>query len=145
MTALSANKTVMLEEASGFSQLTGNYGSGLANQSAVFYKGALLMYDPADDTIKPGATATSKIAIGRCEERLDAAEQLHVRVRSGTFPFANSASADEIANDDAGKDCYIVDDQTVALTNGSSTRSIAGKIIRVDSYGVWVAVNPYDR
>ena len=145
MAALTANKTVMLEEQSAFSQLVGNYGSGLANQSAVFYLGAILVYDPADDTIKPATTATGKIALGRCEERLDAADQLHVRVRSGVFPYANSAAADAIANDDAGKDCYIVDDQTVALTSDSSSRSIAGKIIRVDSYGVWVAINPYDR
>lgn len=145
MTALSANKTVLLEEASAFSQLVGNYGSGLTAAASVFYKGALLMYDPADDKIKPGATGTAKIALGRCEERLDAAESTRVRVRSGVFPFANSAAADAIANDDAGKTCYIVDDATVALTDGSATRSIAGKVIRVDTYGVWVAINPYDR
>ena len=35
---------------------------------------------------------------------------------------------------------YIVDDQTVAKTNGSSTRSAAGTIVDVDAQGVWVRV-----
>ena len=61
-----------------------------------------------------------------------------MKVRRGCFRFANSASADAIALADVGADCYIVDDQTVALTNGSSTRSVAGKIHDVDSSGVWV-------
>jgi hypothetical protein len=143
--ALSANKTVLLEHKSSFSQLVGNYGSGAANQSAVFYKGALLVYDPADDTIKPGATGTGLIALGRCEEQLAAGTKADIRVRSGIFPYENSGGGDAIANDDAGKTCYIVDDETVALTDDSSSRSIAGKIVRVDSYGVWVAINPYDR
>ena len=38
-------------------------------------------------------------------------------------PFANSASGDLITAAEVGSDCYIVDDQTVAKTNGSSTRS----------------------
>lgn len=39
---------------------------------------------------------------------------------------------------DIGSDCYIVDDQTVAKTNGTNTRSVAGKIMDVDAQGVWV-------
>ena len=39
-----------------------------------------------------------------------------------------------------GSDCYIVDDQTVAKTNGTNTRSVAGKIIAVDADGVWVKI-----
>ena len=54
---------------------------------------------------------------------------------AGTFAFANSASGDLIARADIGNDCYIVDDQTVAKTNGSSTRSIAGKVYDVDADG----------
>ena len=39
---------------------------------------------------------------------------------------------------DIGKDCFIVDDQTVAKTNGANTRSRAGKVFDVDADGVWV-------
>ena len=49
-------------------------------------------------------------------------------------------AADAIVRADVGADCYIVDDQTVAKTNGSNTRSVAGKIIAVDADGVWVKI-----
>ncbi len=87
-------------------------------------------------------TATGLVAVGVAEETVDnsagVAGDLDVPVRKGTFHFANSAAADEIALDDVGGDCYIVDDQTVALTNGTATRSVAGKIVDVDATGVWV-------
>ena len=47
-------------------------------------------------------------------------------------------SADAITLADVGSDCYIVDDQTVAKTNGTNTRSVAGKVFDVDADGVWV-------
>jgi hypothetical protein len=40
--------------------------------------------------------------------------------------------------DASGNDCYLVDDQTVAKTSATNTRSVAGKIVDVDSQGVWV-------
>ena len=33
---------------------------------------------------------------------------------------------------------YIVDDETVAKTDGTATRSAAGKVVGLDSDGVWV-------
>ena len=56
--------------------------------------------------------------------------------RQGVFTYANSAAgADLIAATDIGADAFIVDDQTVAKTNGTNTRSRAGKIMGVDSFG----------
>jgi hypothetical protein len=92
----------------------------------------------------PGTTATGLIAVGRFEETVDNTSgsngDVSVRVSRGTFKFANSASADQIAQADVGADCYIVDDQTVAKTNGTNTRSAAGKVIAVDADGVWVKI-----
>lgn len=92
----------------------------------------------------PGATATGRIAIGRAEETADntsgSAGAIKVRVKRGVFKYGNSSSGDQIAQADVGADCYIVDDQTVAKTNGSSSRSVAGKIVGVDSDGVWVQI-----
>jgi hypothetical protein len=92
----------------------------------------------------PATTATGLIAIGRFEATVDntsgADGALSVQVRRGTFRFGNSASGDLIAQADAGADCYLVDDQTVAKTSGANTRSVAGKIIAVDSDGVWVKI-----
>lgn len=92
----------------------------------------------------PGTTATGLIAIGRFEQDADnsagAGGAIKARVKRGVFKFKNSASTDLIAQADAGADCYIVDDQTVAKTNGSSSRSRAGKIVAIDTDtdGVWV-------
>jgi len=63
-----------------------------------------------------------------------------VPVRTGVFRFANSAGADEIALADVGADAWIVDDQTVAKTDGTASRSKAGRIMDVDAHGVWVSI-----
>ena len=90
----------------------------------------------------PGATATTLKAVGVAEDRADnsagVAGAIRVRCRKGPHRFANSAAADAIALTDVGSDCYIVDDQTVAKTNGTNTRSVAGKVFDVDADGVWV-------
>jgi hypothetical protein len=139
MTALAANRDT-LEKQNAAAQLVGDFGSATPNASAVFYKGALVVYDTADDTIKPGATGTGLIALGRCEDAGAAGELSSVRVRSGTYKFANSGGGDAVANSDAGSACYIVDDQTVMIT--ATGKSAAGTVVSVDSDGVWVSINP---
>jgi hypothetical protein len=91
-----------------------------------------------------GATATGLKCVGRINEQVDnsagSAGDLRADVENGIFRWANSADADAIALADVGNVCYIVDDQTVAKTSGSGTRSPAGIIEDVDSDGdgVWV-------
>lgn len=90
----------------------------------------------------PATTATGLIALGRFEDEVDnllgANGAVKARVKRGKFLFANSAAADLIAHADVGADCYLVDDQTVAKTSATDTRSRAGKICAVDATGVWV-------
>lgn len=109
--------------------------------STLIYAGALVAVNASGYAV-PGSTATTLRGIGRAEARADnsdgAAGAIRVRVGAGIYRFGNSASTDLIARDDIGKTCYIVDDQTVALTDGTGTRSIAGKIYDVDAQGVWV-------
>lgn len=92
----------------------------------------------------PGTTALNLVAIGRFESTVDNTAGANgaetVEVKRGTFKFGNSSAGDLIAQADVGADCYIVDDQTVAKTNGTNTRSVAGKIIAVDADGVWVKI-----
>ncbi|MEP3428268.1 MAG: hypothetical protein ABJN98_06285 [Roseibium sp.] len=96
----------------------------------------------ADDLAVPMSVATTLRGVGRCEGRIDnstgADGDLTVKVGVGVYHYANSAAADEITAADIGGTCYGVDDQTVALTDGTGTRSIAGKIFDVDARGVWV-------
>lgn len=105
------------------------------------YTGALVARD-TDGNATPGATATTLLGLGRAEEQVDnsggVAGDKTVQVRKGVFRFDNSAAGDQITSAEIGKDCYIVDDQTVAKTDGGSTRSVAGRVFDVDSDGVWV-------
>ncbi len=105
------------------------------------YAGALVALS-ATGFATPGATAATLKGLGRAEDQADntsgAAGDVLVRVARGLFRFANSAGADEITLADVGATCYIVDDQTVAKTNGTGTRSMAGTVRDVDASGVWV-------
>lgn len=105
------------------------------------YAGALVALN-ATGFATPGAVSTTLKAVGRAQEQVDnsggANGDVTVKVRRGLFRYANSAAADEIVAADIGNDCYIVDDQTVAKTSGTGTRSIAGKVRAVDAQGVWV-------
>ncbi|WP_247739360.1 hypothetical protein [Pseudomonas aeruginosa] len=59
-----------------------------------------------------------------------------VRVRRlNAFKWANDGS---VTQAHLMKPAYIVDDQTVAATDGTETRSPAGRIIGVEPDGVWV-------
>lgn len=91
---------------------------------------------------EPGKAATGLIAVGRAEAHADNRNggngDIDVPVRAGVFRFDNSASADLITRADIGADAWIVDDQTVAKTDGSAARSKAGRIVDVDDLGVWV-------
>jgi hypothetical protein len=110
---------------------------------AVIFMGALVALNAAGHAV-PASTATGLVADGVAEEPVDntggAAGDLNVKVRKGIFRFANSAGGDEITIAHIGDTAYIVDDETVALTDGTSTRSAAGTIVDVDSDGVWIRI-----
>lgn len=105
------------------------------------HSGAMVALD-ATGWALPAATATGLKVLGRAEAPADnsagANGDTNVKVGAGIYQYGNSASGDLIARADIGADCYAVDDQTVAKTNGGGTRSVAGKIFDVDAYGVWV-------
>lgn len=61
-----------------------------------------------------------------------------VEVRRERSFFAKNSVGDAIAQADLFNQCYLEDDETVAKTNGGNTRSLAGRIMQVDSNGVWV-------
>lgn len=109
---------------------------------AKIYAGALVVLD-ADGYAAGGSVATTLTSVGRADEQVDNAGgadgDVSVRVRRGCFRFDNHA-ADLIDRTDIGATAYIVDDHTVAATDGTSTRSAAGTIRDVDADGVWVEI-----
>lgn len=90
----------------------------------------------------PGAVSTTLKKPGRARATVDntggAAGAKSVEIEYGCFQYANSAAGDAITIADIGAIAYIVDDQTVAKTNGGATRSAAGEIVDVDAQGVWI-------
>lgn len=110
----------------------------------VLFAGALTAIN-ASGYLVPFSVATTLKSAGRNERRIDNTTggngAVNAEVSVGTFRFANSASGDLITLADIGADCYGVDDQTVAKTSGSNTRSVAGKIFDVDALGVWVTIS----
>ena len=107
------------------------------------YAGTLAVKN-ATGFAEPGSTALNKVALGRAKEEVDNTDgadgDLSITIEEGEFKFDNSAAGDAITVADIGSDCYIVDDQTVAKTDGTGTRSKAGVITGVDDDGVWVKV-----
>ena len=89
-----------------------------------------------------GSTALNLRAVGRAEQTVNnqggAQGARRVRVSRGVFKWANSAAGDQITWADLLNDCFIVNSTQVARTNGSNTRSRAGKVVGVESDGVWV-------
>ena len=109
--------------------------------SAVIHAGALVVAN-ASGYVAPGSTATPLTALGRAEEAVDntggSNGDVKARIRRGkAFRFANDG-ANAVTQAHLGKDCYIVDDQTVSSDN--TGRSVAGKVLGVDSDGVWVYI-----
>lgn len=94
------------------------------------------------DLLKIADVATSRVAgVFLASVTGGAADgDVTVDVEEGTFLFGNSAGVDAIGVDDVGRYCYVVDDETVALTSSGGTRPIAGVIREVDSVGVWVEI-----
>lgn len=109
--------------------------------NAVAFAGGIAVAN-ATGYAAPGSTATTLTYLGRFEEAknntggADGAKSVLVR-RGQAFKWKNSG-ADPVTQASLGKVCYIVDDETVAATNGTNTRSAAGKVVGIDSDGVWV-------
>lgn len=104
--------------------------------STTVYKGSAVVLNAG--YLEPASVATGLVAVGVATEHVvngGADGAVSCACLQGIWKFANSASADAIAQDDVGATCYFVDDNTVALTDGSSSRSVAGTIYSVDSDG----------
>ncbi len=92
------------------------------------YAGGIVLMNSSGYASK--ATAATSVAVGRCRRTVDNTDgsngDLVVEAERGVFNYANSGAADEITIDDRFTVCYVVDDQTVAKTNGTNTRARAG-------------------
>jgi hypothetical protein len=109
--------------------------------NALLYAGVIAVLQSGNLT--KGVTGTGLICVGVTQQRIDntggLAGAIVGETQTGVFgPFANSAAGDQITLADVQATCFIVDDQTVAKTNGTNTRSAAGTVFDVSAAGVWV-------
>ena len=107
------------------------------------YQGALLVLN-ASGNVEPATTGLGLVVLGRAEMEYPpstSAGEFLVRTTIGVFNYASATGGgDDITAGDKGAVCYLVDDQTVALTDGGGRRSPAGTVNAVDGEGVWVEV-----
>ena len=87
-------------------------------------------------------TAADLTYFGRFEEAVDnttgADGDKTAQVRRKKVFLWDNEAADLVTQASLGQLCYMVDNQTVAATDGGGTRSVAGVVIAIDSDGVWV-------
>ena len=105
--------------------------------------GCMVALNTTGVAVHASAIATLKVQ-GVAETEADntggVASAIQVQIdRQGWFLFANSAGADQIALTDVGSNCFAVDNQTVAKTSATNTRSVAGVIRDVEAEGVWIS------
>lgn len=113
----------------------------LAN--AIVFQGGIVCLDASGWGTK-GAVATTLKAVGiaqyNCDNTGGANGAKYVRVRKGKHVMVNSG---DVTRANIGAPCYIVDDQTVAMSTGTGTRSIAGNVADATATGVVVVFKPY--
>jgi hypothetical protein len=120
------------------------HGYNLLQKGATtIWQGALVVFNAG--YAAPATAVVSLISAGVAQETIvngGADGTKTVRVERGAFKFFNSGG-DAVVQADVGKDCYIVDDQTVCHTAGTS--SIAGKVIALDdaAASVWVEIGRF--
>lgn len=112
---------------------------------AVIYAGSMITLT-ATGNARNGAQGGSRVvgvAQGNVSNTGGADGAQRVTVKRGCFQFLN-LPADLVTAADIGADCFLVDDETVARTNGGGTRVIAGKVAAIELMGttstVWVQV-----
>lgn len=108
------------------------------------HQGGIVVVD-ATGYAMPAKTALNLVAMGIAELSATngaVAGEVRAQVRSGTFRFGSAGGPDQIGQAQLGRVVYLVDDETVAATNGTNTRSPAGVCVDIDPAGIWVAIGP---
>jgi len=106
------------------------------------WAGSLVGITAAGYLVPMAATSTLRAA-GRCPKTVDNLSGTDGAIKAayeeGVFLWDNSTAADLITIADIGNNVYAVDDHTVAKTDASGARPVAGKVRDIAPSGqVWV-------
>lgn len=150
MTALADDRVT---DFAGRQPMRGSYG---VKANVQIFKDSLVCLDSAGRAMPGGTIASGALfAVGKSSAKYDnrtvsqafvplsgLADACQVQVEFGIFGWTNSAGADAIAAANVGQVCYVVDDQTVALTSAGGTRPVAGIITEYRDSQVFVLSSP---
>lgn len=91
---------------------------------------------------KPGYTASGLMAAGMADASADnsggADGDVSVTVSRDDWVRVLNDIGDPVTRTSINQPCFIVDDETVAATDGGGTRSEAGIVRDLDDVGVWL-------
>ena len=109
--------------------------------NAVVYEGGMVAVDSTGYGVD-AATATGYqlvlVATASADNTGGANGAIGVNCWVAEAKYLNSGT-DAVVQASLGTTVYVQDDQTIAKTNGTSTRSAAGTCTELDSDGVWVS------
>jgi hypothetical protein len=108
----------------------------------VGWTGGIACFQPSTGYGVDASAATGLVAVGRWTQDFSnsggASGAMAIDVEQGTFKYYSGTGVDLITQANVGGIAWIIDDQTLGLTNGGGARSPAGIIVQVDSDGgVW--------
>ena len=86
------------------------------------------------------AQVTLGVSDGYADNSAGTAGDTVALVRRGKSWFFANLGGDAVTQADIGKACFVADSQTVAKTSNSDVRPVAGKVLGVESAGVWVLI-----
>lgn len=115
-------------------QLAGDYYALPVKAGSKIYAGTLVAID-ADGFAIPATKAEGLSAAGRAEETVENTGGAVIVVARGVFRWDNDPT-DPLTQADVGRDCYLLDDQTV--TGDATGASVAGRVLAVAADGVIV-------
>ena len=104
--------------------------------AGTIYAGSLVCLNSSGKVV-PASDTASLVTLGRAENTASPGEM--VKVKKGVFVYENGSSAETLAVTDIGRECYILDDQTVGKTGGTN-KIKAGKVLDVTTDGVVVII-----
>ena len=104
--------------------------------AATIYAGALAAQN-ADGKAVPASDAAGLVVLGRAETGANAG--FGVVIRKGTYLYNNGEGAEALTAADIGKECFVVDDNTVGKIGGTN-KVKAGIVLDVTENGVAVLI-----
>jgi hypothetical protein len=141
MTALSADRDTPMRE----QPRDPNYLTPEVHPGVVIWAGAIVVLEHGQAV--PARSAVGLTVLGVARSSIDnrtypiatGGRRRRVIVVAGVAQFENSTGGDQIRPEDSGAVCFLVDDRTLARTDGGGKRSPAGTVEHVDDdQRVWV-------